>query len=94
MSEIRVEVPTELHKRLKHIVVDEGTNIQKVVIRVLEAGLTQIGQPTQTTMPSAVVQDVKPVKAVKPVRKTGRHRKIDWDGPTGQPGAELTSAGG
>ena len=41
---LHCRIPTELHKRLRHLVVDEGTNVTALVIDLLESGLQQRGR--------------------------------------------------
>ena len=41
---LHCRIPTELHRRLRHLMVDEGTNVTALVIDFLEAGLQQRGR--------------------------------------------------
>ena len=41
---LHCRIPTELHRRLRHLMVDEGTSVTALVIRFLEEGLQQRGR--------------------------------------------------
>ena len=41
---LHCRIPTELHHRLRHLMVDEGTSVTALVIDFLEAGLQQRGR--------------------------------------------------
>ena len=41
---LHCRIPTELHRRLRHLMVDEGTSVTALVISFLEAGLQQRGR--------------------------------------------------
>ena len=41
---LHCRIPTELHRRLRHLMDDEGTNVTAQVIDFLEAGLQQRGR--------------------------------------------------
>ena len=43
-SGLHCRIPTELHRRLRHLMVDEGTSVTALVIAFLEAGLQQRGR--------------------------------------------------
>ena len=41
---LHCRIPTALHRRLRHLMVDEGTSVTALVIDFLEAGLQQRGR--------------------------------------------------
>ena len=41
---LHCRIPTELHRRLRHLMVDEGSSVTALVISFLEAGLQQRGR--------------------------------------------------
>ena len=41
---LHCRIPTELHRRLRHLMVDEGTSVTALVIDFLEEGLQQRGR--------------------------------------------------
>ena len=43
-SGLHCRIPTELHRRLRHLMVDDGTSVTALVIAFLEAGLQQRGR--------------------------------------------------
>ena len=82
VAEIRVEIPNELHRRLKMKAVSDGSSVQQVVITTLQGGLPQFTEVAQVTTSADVV------KPVKSVRQTKKHRNIPWGEPSGQAGAD------
>lgn len=41
---LHCRIPTELHRRLRHLVVDEDSNVTAMVIEMLEEGLQRRGR--------------------------------------------------
>jgi len=78
MAEIRVEIPNELHRRLKMKAVSDGASVQQIVITTLQGGLPEFTEVAQSTTSADVV------KTVKAVRKGSKHRKIEWGELSGQ----------